>query len=98
MCGGLVREGHEVHVCTTNVDGDKDSYVPLCQAVDVDGVKVHYFSSHFLRRLYFSIQMVIFLKQVIRDYDVVHLHSIFLWPVPGESVPVWVGLQGVFVD
>jgi glycosyltransferase involved in cell wall biosynthesis len=80
LCRGLVREGHEVHVCTTNVDGDKDSDVPLCQAVDVDGVKVHYFSSHFLRRLYFSIQMVIFLKQVIRDYDVVHLHSIFLWP------------------
>ena len=38
LCTALVKQGHEVHVFTTNVDGDSD--VPMECPVDLDGVKV----------------------------------------------------------
>ena len=41
--------GHDVHVFTTNVDGDKTSDVPLGVAVPLHNVKVHYFASSFRR-------------------------------------------------
>ena len=56
MCRALARRGHEVHVFTTNVDGDGVSDVPLDCPVEMDGVRVHYFASQ-LRRLYYSSAM-----------------------------------------
>jgi glycosyltransferase involved in cell wall biosynthesis len=54
--------------------------VPLASPVDIDGVKVWYFPSKRLRRLYWSPEMGRALKDRAGDFDVVHLHSIFLWP------------------
>lgn len=80
----LARElggrGHEVHVYTTNVDGDGESAVPVGQAVIIDGVEVTYFTSRRLRRLYWSPGMGTALRTTIHSFDVVHLHSVFLWP------------------
>jgi glycosyltransferase involved in cell wall biosynthesis len=76
----LKRMGHDVHVVTTNVDGRGNSDVPLAQSVEMDGVKISYFPSRFLRRLYWSPQMKSALERTIKDYDLVHLHSVFLWP------------------
>jgi glycosyltransferase involved in cell wall biosynthesis len=80
LCRALVLLGHEVSVFTTNVDGDNDSDVPLGQPVDIDGVKVWYFPSKRLRRLYWSPPMKRALENQIPDFDILHLHSIFLWP------------------
>lgn len=80
LCKGLVAAGLEVHVFTTNVDGPYDSPVPLERPVDLDGVKVWYFPCHHLRRIYWSPSMKRALADRIRDYDLVHLHSVFLWP------------------
>ncbi len=80
LCVALNALGHEVHVITTNVDGGGNSKVPLFQSVDVDGVKVWYFPSRILRRLYWSPSMKKALLQVVPSFDVVHIHSIFLWP------------------
>lgn len=80
LCRALVGLGHEVHVFTTSVDGAADSDVPLGRAVDLDGVKVWYFSSPYLRRLYFAPAMVQAMKEQIPSFDLVHLHSVFLWP------------------
>ena len=80
LCKALVHLGHEVHVCTTNRDGQSESNVSLNEIVEIDGVKIHYFRSSFLRRLYFSKSMKIFLKKVVSDFDMVHLHTVFLWP------------------
>src|SRR6185436_1526271 len=74
-----VRRGHEVHVFTTNVDGGGTSDVPLEQAVALDGVRVHYFGAQ-LRRLYVSAGMKRALARDVASFDVVHLHSVFLWP------------------
>jgi glycosyltransferase involved in cell wall biosynthesis len=78
LCKALVARGHEVHVLTTNVDGDATLDVPTDRIVDVDGVQVRYFPSPF-PRLYWSPEMRRALRGV-REYDVVHSHAVYLWP------------------
>ncbi len=80
LCAALVRRGHEVHVFTTNVDGSGDSDVPLDHPVLMDGVNVHYFPSTTLRRLYYSPKMASAIDVELSTFDLVHLHSVFLWP------------------
>jgi glycosyltransferase involved in cell wall biosynthesis len=80
LCKSLVKLGHNVHVFTTSVDGNKDSDVPLGQPIDIDGVKVWYFPSKRVRRLYWSPPMKRALEKQMWDFDMLHLHSIFLWP------------------
>jgi glycosyltransferase involved in cell wall biosynthesis len=80
LCAALVRRGHEVHIYTTSIDGPNDLDVPLRQAVMLDGAAVHYFPIAALRRLCWSPAMAAALRGTIHTFDVVHLHSIFLWP------------------
>lgn len=80
LCKSLASAGHDVTVFTTNVDGEGDSDVPLATPVLLDGVKVWYFPSRWGRRLYWSPPMWRALKQSVAAFDVVHLHSVFLWP------------------
>lgn len=80
LCKGLARAGHQVHVITTSVDGTEDSDVPHHRPVDLDGVQVHYFRSRWLRRLYYSAGLEAQLGSVAGTFDVVHLHSVFLFP------------------
>lgn len=79
LCRALAARGHEVDVFTTNVDGDGVLDVPAGTPVDLDGVHVHYFESSFTR-LYWSPQMRRALAAKTRDYDLVHVHAIYLWP------------------
>ena len=102
LCRALAARGHDVHVFTTNVDGDGVSDVPLGVAVPLDNVNVHYFASSF-RRLYYSPAMKRALRGV-RDFDVVHLHSVFLWPTLAAAraarragVPYVVSPRGMLV-
>ncbi|MBS0520747.1 MAG: glycosyltransferase [Proteobacteria bacterium] len=81
LCRGLAGLGHDVHVFTTNVDGDGDSDVPLERPVDLEGVKVTYFPSRRLRRLYWSPPMGRALATALPTFDLVHLHAIYLWPM-----------------
>lgn len=80
LCKALAARGHDVHVVTTNVDGPDDSDVPVGVPVDLDGVKIWYFPSKRLRRLYRSPELGRFLQREVANFDLVHLHSIFLWP------------------
>jgi glycosyltransferase involved in cell wall biosynthesis len=80
LCVALAADGHEVHVFTTNVDGEGDSAVPLGRPVTLDGVQVWYFPSRRLRRLYWSPEMGRALRAEVGGFDLVHLHSVFLWP------------------
>lgn len=80
LCRSLAADGHDVHVYTTSVDGPTDSDVPLLQPVELEGVKVTYFPSRFLRRLYWSPQMRRAIGASIESFDVVHAHSVYLWP------------------
>lgn len=81
LCKALAARGHEVHVYTTSVDGDSNSPVPPDAAVDLDGVKVSYFPSPRFRRLYWAPAMKRHLRRHIGEFDVVHTHAIYLWPL-----------------
>lgn len=76
----LVERGHEVHVFTSSMDGSKDLEVPLATPVNIDGVLVYYFPVPRLRRLCWCPAMKTALKREIASFDVLHLHSVFLWP------------------
>ena len=80
LCKALVRAGHEVHVFTTSVNGENDSQVKHGVPVELDGVTVWYFQSWLLRRLYYAPDMKSVLANKISEFDIVHLHSVFLWP------------------
>jgi glycosyltransferase involved in cell wall biosynthesis len=85
LCAALARRGHEVHVATTNVDGEDDSGASLAGPVDIDGVQVHYFPSTRLRRLYYSPPMYWFMNESMTTWDLVHTHSVFLWPTAAAA-------------
>jgi glycosyltransferase involved in cell wall biosynthesis len=84
LCKALVAAGHRVDVCTTSVDGSSRLDVPEAVPVSVDGVSVHYFRSRF-DRLYWSPSMRRFLHRRGRDHDLIHLHSVFLWPTAAAA-------------
>lgn len=81
LCKALAVRGHEVHVYTTSVDGASNSAVPHGVPVTVDGVNVHYFESRQLRRIYRSPALGKALRAHVHEFDVVHTHAIYLWPL-----------------
>ena len=81
LCKALAARGHEVHVFTTSVDGSGDSVVPHREPVDIDGVKVWYFKSSSLRRIYWSPDLGAAINARVGEFDVVHTHAVFLWPL-----------------
>lgn len=81
LCRALAARGHDVHVYTTSVDGANDSPVRHGEPVDVDGVKVWYFQSDTLRRLYYAPALAAALRRSINEFAVVHTHAIYLWPL-----------------
>ena len=85
LCKGLANLGHDVHVFTTNIDGPQDLDVPLDTPVLIDGVKVWYFASRKLRRLHWSLSLTRALKFHLATFDVVHLHTIYLWPTSAAA-------------
>jgi glycosyltransferase involved in cell wall biosynthesis len=54
--------------------------VPTGRAVDVDGVAVTYFRRGLGRRLFRAPELAPALARRVEEFDVVHLHSVFLWP------------------
>jgi glycosyltransferase involved in cell wall biosynthesis len=103
LAKALVARGHTVDVMTTNVDGAGVSPVPVGSPVDLDGVSVRYFHSPF-PRLYWSPELKKALQRDISSYDVVHGHSVFLWPTAAAcklatraGVPYIISPRGMLV-
>src|ERR1700747_315645 len=80
LCKALAARGHEVQVFTTNIDGPRNSPVPIGLPVNLEGVQVRYFPCPLLRRLYWAPALGRALESEIGKFDLVHLHSVFLWP------------------
>jgi len=81
LCVALARCGHDVHVYTTNLDGNSNLDVPLGRPVEFDGVKVHYFPVPALRRMAWSPALGRRMRSSVREFDVVHTHGAFLLPL-----------------
>jgi glycosyltransferase involved in cell wall biosynthesis len=80
LCRALAARGHEVQVFTTNIDGPGITPTPIATPVDLDGVQIQYFPCPLLRRLYWAPALGRALHHEIGKFDLVHLHSVFLWP------------------
>jgi glycosyltransferase involved in cell wall biosynthesis len=81
LAAALARRGHDIHVYTTSVDGPSDMDVPIDRPVELDGVKVHYFRVPTLRRLSWAPGLGRRLRQSVTEFDAVHVHAVFLWPM-----------------
>jgi glycosyltransferase involved in cell wall biosynthesis len=70
-----------VHVFTTNVDGPRETAVPLETTVDLDGVAITYFATQQPgRRIAYAPAMRRWLATHVPTMAVLHVHSVFLWP------------------
>jgi glycosyltransferase involved in cell wall biosynthesis len=103
LCRALAARGHSVTVLTTDVHGEGRLDVPLGRAVNVNGVDVRYFPVR-SRRLYWSPSLSRAAKEEMGRCDLVHLHSVFLWPTSAVArvadrtgVPYVVSPRGMLV-
>src|SRR5262249_43069674 len=85
LASAQAAQGHDIHVYTTNVDGDGVLPVPLDRSTRLDGVNVWYFATSFGRRIYWSPKMREALALNIKNFDILHLHSVFLWPTSAAA-------------
>jgi glycosyltransferase involved in cell wall biosynthesis len=104
LAKALVGLGHRVAVVTTNVHADDVLQVPVDRPVSVDGVEVRYFPVRWPRRLYRSPAIGRALAEGVRHFDIVHVHSLFLWPCASaaraaqrSNVPYVVAPRGMLV-
>jgi len=77
LAKGLVEQGIDVEVWTTNlgIKGRKD--IPLGEDVLIDGVKVYYFPIIGNFHYAFSPSMEQYLKKKIAKFDIVHIQGIY---------------------
>jgi len=73
----LIKQNFTVDVCTTNKGNEKNFKSNLKQIVN--GVNVFYFRRLF-SKFYISISMFFFLFRNIKNYQIVHIHSVFNFP------------------
>ena len=103
LCKALVAHGHEVHVYTSNLDGAGRLDVPEGEPVNMDGVRIWYFRCRWVALCWLP-DMTRALKTTMAGFDVVHLHSVFLWPMAKAArlasfyrVPYIVSPRGMLV-
>ncbi len=93
LCKALAARGHEVTVFTTDVDAGAP---PLDRPVAIDGVSVRYFPVAAPRRLYRAPAMAEALAGAAPSFDVLHLHSVYLWPTAAAArAAAWAGVPYV---
>ena len=80
LTAGLVKQGCDVEVFTTNIDGPDVVDAPRGKTVSLDGASIHYFPTGMGRRLYRSPEMASALRARIAEFDIVHIHAVYLWP------------------
>lgn len=99
----LVQRGHEVQVYTT-FRGQDTIPSPPASKREIDGVVVNYFSADWLQRLSWAPDLARKLKEEIGHFDIIHCHSVFLWPTWSaahlarqQEVPYIVSPRGMLV-
>ncbi|MBD2577834.1 hormogonium polysaccharide biosynthesis glycosyltransferase HpsP [Oscillatoria sp. FACHB-1406] len=80
LSAALAARGVEVMVLTTDSNGDAGQPpldVPLDRPVAEDGYQVRYFRCSPFRRYKFSVELLRWLGQNAREYDLAHIHALF---------------------
>ncbi len=76
----LVKRGHEVDVCTTDLGDNSNSRLMVMHKESLDGINVYYFRniSNFLafnHRLFLPVGFISFIKENVGKYDVIHVND-----------------------
>ncbi|MFZ0050296.1 MAG: glycosyltransferase [Desulfobaccales bacterium] len=79
MARAVARLGHEVKIYTTNQDGPGELAVPLGRALIQDGVEIRYYPIQPPRFWGTSWPLARALAGGIREADLVHIHSLYLF-------------------
>jgi glycosyltransferase involved in cell wall biosynthesis len=80
LCHELAQHGEQVAIYTTNIDGDGALDVPLGTPLCRDGLEIRYFPVQVPRYYRFSLPLSRALKRAIPEYNLVHIHSLYLFP------------------
>src|SRR5262249_35181769 len=80
LCRGLAARGPELQLFTPNRGVQGITSTPIGTPVNLDGVQIQYFPILLLRRLYWAPAVGRALRHEIGKLDIVHLHTVFLWP------------------
>ena len=80
LCRGLVHQGHDVTVFTTDSGYDRRMPVPLNQQVDIAGVKVFYFKTDYSLAFFYSKALWKACLTAVKEFDLVHLASPYAFP------------------
>ena len=104
LAKALVRRGHDVEVYTTYVGQDPAAPLPAARS-EMDGVAVNYFRADRMPRLSWAPDLGRQLAEKVRGFDIVHLHSVFLWPTwiaarhaRAQGVPYVISPRGMLVQ
>ena len=80
LAKALVNKGWRVDVVTSNLDGPSLIDAPCGEAVNVEGVHVHYCSVQPPKRLYASAEMQNAFERLTPGADALQINGAFLWP------------------
>ena len=80
LCRELARRGIRVSIYTTNIDGKGYLDVRVDTPVWNDGVECRYFPVQRPRSFVFSLPLARALKAAVPKFDLVHIHSLYLFP------------------
>lgn len=79
MARATARLGHQVSIFTTNQDGPTELDVPVDRPVFKDSVEIRYFPIQFPRFFSTSWPMARALQDILPEFDIVHIHSLYLF-------------------
>lgn len=79
MARAQARPGNEVHIYTTNQDGDGELSVSTDCVVQRNGVSIRYFPIQHPRFWGTSMPLARALKEIIPGVDIVHIHSLYMF-------------------
>lgn len=80
LSAALAKAGVDVTIITTDSNGDAGQLplnVPLDRPVEQDGYQVRYFRCSPFRRYKFSLDLLSWLFQHAREFDLAHIHALF---------------------
>ncbi|GAB1537997.1 glycosyltransferase [Scytonema sp. NUACC21] len=80
LAPALARQGEEVTILTTDSNGDTGQEpldVPLNRPIEQDGYQTIYFRCSPFRRYKFSLDLLKWLNQHAREYQLAHIHALF---------------------
>lgn len=85
LAPALLKENVSVDIATTNDNGAELLQVPLGVAVNHEEVKIYHFPKQDKGSFVFSWPLTEWLWQHQRNYDLVHVHSVFSYPTLAAS-------------